>query len=226
MRARTEATFAGNFCAGRLADRRLAEQATVRAEAAPEPTTTVAAIRARSVKRRTAPSYLVRYGLRGRRPVADESPGAQVEPGHLFAAGLAGVDELEVLAATVRERDRRLRGPALPPLGEAQQHGPQLVPRLREVVLEADRAIVVLAPLDHPSGLQAPEAAREDVPRRTGVLRDRVEAVDVVGQLPDHEQRPLLAEDVQSGGDGAGTRGRFGHGRSVPETVDFSNSIG
>jgi hypothetical protein len=33
MRARTEATFAGNFCAGRVAERRPAEQATVREEA-------------------------------------------------------------------------------------------------------------------------------------------------------------------------------------------------
>ena len=90
---------------------------------------------------------------------------------------------------------RGARRPAVAPLGEAEQDRPQLVAGLGQVVLEPQRALLVLPLLDDACRLEAAQAAREDVARRAGVPLDRVEAVDAEGQLADDEERPLLAEE-------------------------------
>ena len=52
------------------------------------------------------------------------------------------------------------------------------------------------------------QPGREDVPRRPCVPLDAVEAVDAEGELPDDEERPLLADH----GEGRGDRAAAGNG--------------
>src|SRR3954454_12008669 len=55
------------------------------------------------------------------------APHVQVVPGHRLAARLAGVNELEIGTAAVHPAVTVLRRPALAPLLERKQDGPQLV---------------------------------------------------------------------------------------------------
>ena len=79
------------------------------------------------------------------------------------------MDELELFAARVHERrDALVDRPAVTPLSEAQEDGPQLVARLGQVVLETRRTLLVLALLQDAGGLEPTQPVREDVPRRAG----------------------------------------------------------
>ena len=52
-----------------------------------------------------------------------------------------------------------------------------------------------------PGGLQLAEPVGEDVAGRPGVAGDAGEAVHAVADLAQGQERPPLAEDVQSGGE-------------------------
>src|SRR5581483_8311882 len=133
------------------------------------------------------------------------APAPQVEPGHLAAAGGARVPPVELGAALVQPaRVRVLVRPAVAPPRKRQQDQAQLVAGLSQAVLVPRWMELVELLLHDALGLEAAEAARENVSRGARVPLDGVEPVHAERQLPDDEQRPLLADDCERGGDRAG----------------------
>jgi len=68
--------------------------------------------------------------------------------------------------------------------------------------------------LDHAFVAQSPESEREDVAGDSEVTLDLVEAMHAAEEVPQDQQRPAFADDLQRAGDGADlTEAAVGHGR-------------
>jgi hypothetical protein len=129
-----------------------------------------------------------------------------------LAAGRAVHPGLEGLAAAVLVDGReRLTGHVpVTPLPERHDHGQQVAAGVGEPVLVPRWPAGILRALDDARVLQPAQPRGEDVARRAGVDGNLAEPPYAEEQLADHEQGPLLADDVE----GAGNRAVAGVGDS------------
>ena len=132
-----------------------------------------------------------------------------------FPAGLAHHLGLQLVPAPVLQDQRRsvVAGQVLvAPAHQRDDDGIQVAARVGQVVLEAGRMLAVRPPLEDPGADQGAEPGRERVPRRPGAAHHLIELAVAEEDLPHGQQRPLLADDVQGAGHGAGPRlGRDTH---------------
>src|SRR5262249_41406187 len=107
---------------------------------------------------------------------------------------------------------------AFSPSDQLAEHGPQIVPARGEGVLVARRVPLVPAPLEEAAPFEPTEPLGENVRRDAfGGLQELREAMLVVEEeVAQHEQRPRVAENIESAGDGAAGPKARGHGRSLP----------
>src|SRR3954451_12389075 len=112
----------------------------------------------------------------------------------------AGFQDLTA-AVLVDGRERLTGDIPLAPLPERQNHRQQVSPRARQPVLVAWRTRRVLPPLDNTNVLQSAQPPCEDVARCSGVAGDVAEPPHPEEQLADHQERPLLADNLESAGD-------------------------
>ena len=137
-----------------------------------------------------------------------------------FPAGLAHHLGLQLVPASVLQDQRRsvVAGQVLvTPAHQRDDDGVQVTARVGQVVLVAGRMLAVRPPLEDPGADQGAEPGREGVPRRPGAAHHLVELAVAEEDLPDGQQRPLLAHDVQGAGDGAGPR----FGRDIRHAVSL-----
>ena len=90
------------------------------------------------------------------------------------------------------------------------EDGEQRLAGLGQVVLEAIGTGLVLPALDHAGLDEHLEPGGDPVPRGAGAGHDLGEPVGAQGQLPDHEQGPALADDLERGRDRTGSSGEVG----------------
>src|SRR5215210_6046152 len=81
------------------------------------------------------------------------------------------------------------------PLHQAEQDRVEVEPLLRQPVLEALRARLVLAPLEDPVRDESVEAVGEDVPGEPGVALELAEATHPEEALAKDQQRLAIADD-------------------------------
>jgi len=140
----------------------------------------------------------LRLGGAGLVPAGHQRAMRQVRGTDLLAAVTAGRDRVQVVPAGVDEGRRRCRhGPPVTPGPQGRQDRAQVIARPGQRVLVTRRVVAVLPPLDHARCLERPEAGGEPVPGRAGVAGDLVEPAVAEADLPDGEQRPLLADQAE-----------------------------
>ena len=126
-----------------------------------------------------------------------------------FAAGLADhLGHHRVPAAVLQDQRRPVvAGQVLvAPPHQRDDHGIKVTARVGQVVFEARRMLAVRPPLEDPGADQRPQPGGERVTRRAGAAHYLVEPAVAEEDLPHRQQRPLLADDIQGAGDGAGPR--------------------
>jgi hypothetical protein len=136
--------------------------------------------------------------------------GAYVIAGHIGRT-VPATDHGFELVATCRVREdhgRFVHGPFVAPGAQCVQDQPQLSAGRGEVVFESRGSFAVPPPLDHSGRLQGTQPASDAVARRSGVRRDRLEAVVAEGYLSDNQECPFLPDELQRGGDRAGAAGQ------------------
>lgn len=129
----------------------------------------------------------------------------------LLAAAVARHQRMQLGSAAVLE-DRLglvVAGVPLSPLREREDHGDEIYPGLREVVLETDWVLRVLPPHDDARLFEPPQAAGQQGARRAGELGQVGEAVEAVQQFSQYGQRVTVAENLECVGQRAFPRGWY-----------------
>ena len=112
---------------------------------------------------------------------------------------------MELRAAAVLEDDRlgpRVQVPVAPLL-QREQDRVKLVARLGQLVLVAQRALGVRAPLDDPGALELAQSRGEHVARGAGGRLEAREPRVAVADLAHDQQRVAIADDAERVGDRA-----------------------
>ena len=123
---------------------------------------------------------------------------AGVEPLAAVAADPAAVDEAVAgLVADLHRRSVGARDVMVAPLEHRNQDGPEVDALLGEAVLEAGRALLVGALLENALVNEAGEAIGEDVAGHAEPVLELVKPAPAVEDVPDDQERPALAEDLE-----------------------------
>ena len=119
---------------------------------------------------------------------------------------IADSDEIcDVAALAVHQLEGRpvWRPPAVAPLPERDDHGPQVAALFGEDVVEARRTLAVGDPLEHALVDEVGEPLVEDVAGDAKSFLELVEPCHTHEGVADDQQAPPLADDLQALADGA-----------------------
>src|SRR5665647_3357323 len=100
--------------------------------------------------------------------------------------------------------------PAVPPGDQRHQDGYELAGLVRGYVLVSVRPLLVAVSLHHAVVKEGVQSGLEDVARDAQMVVDLIEAVPAETDIPEYEQRPPLAHDLQGPGQRAGQGGKVG----------------
>src|SRR5262249_4046557 len=134
-------------------------------------------------------------------PVFGRWLGDQILASERLAAGLANGSQPRRLAAgemRVRHGPTLLRrlAPGLAPSAQRQDHGIEGLAFLREMILVAQRSLVVGAPLGQPVRFQLLQSCRYHLRRGAGLRLDFLEAMHAHEQLAQDQHGPAVAYDA------------------------------